>query len=86
MSTHPEVSPKAAFSFPGWSAALATEASLAPGLRESYRLTVSRFLQFCAGRRVAPAVAGAREFIELAQVEEAPSPARLRVRSQNRTG
>jgi len=64
--------------FPGWPAALAAEDSLSPAVREGYRLTVSRFLQFCAARKVAPAVAGAREFVELERLERAPSPARLR--------
>jgi integron integrase len=56
---------------------LNADGSLSSGLRENYRQTVSRFLAFCAKRRTSPSVAGAREFVELARLEQAPSPARL---------
>jgi integron integrase len=76
---NPEPSPpaKPARPFADWSARLTADPSLAPGLRESYRLTLSRFLAFCAQRQAHPAVPLAREHLELARLEQAPSPARL---------
>lgn len=78
MSDLASNSVKAALAFPGWSAALAADDSLSPGLRESYRLVIAPFLEFSARRKVGPTVAGAREFVELARLERAPSPAQLR--------
>jgi integron integrase len=66
-----------AFSFPDWPACLHADDSLTPGLREAYRQTLSRFLQFCRQRPLGVTVAGAREFVELAQLEQAPSPGRV---------
>ena len=67
---------KPAFSlWPDW---LRADPTVAPGLRESYRRTVEEFLQYCAGRAAAVTVAQAREFVALARLREAPSPARLR--------
>ena len=65
------------FSVPEWTARLRAEDSLTPGLRGSYRQTLARFGEFCRQRRTGPSVAGAREFVELARLERAPSPARL---------
>lgn len=69
--------PKPGWTFPGWSAALNADAALSPGLRASYRQSLSQFLAFCARRRTNPSVAGAREYVELARLEQSPSPARL---------
>ena len=77
MNSSPSPALKPGFAFPGWSAALAADDSLSAGLREAYRQILSRFLQFAAQRRAGPSVAGAREFVELARLEQAPSPARL---------
>ncbi len=63
--------------FPEWAAALRHDGSLTGGLRESYRQTVGRFLQFCGQRRAGATVALAREYVELARLERAPSPARV---------
>src|SRR5262245_2804513 len=70
--------------FADWAPKLHADDSLTPGLREVYRRTLAGFLQFCQQRRarcsVAPArcsVALAREYVELAQLERAPSPAQL---------
>jgi hypothetical protein len=57
MANHPSNSLKPGWAFPGWFAALNADASLSPGLRASYRQTVSRFLAFCAKRRTGPSVA-----------------------------
>jgi integron integrase len=77
MQTEVPSGSKPAFSFPGWAPALAADASLTSPLREAYRQTLSRFLTFCAQRQAAPSVALAREFMELARLEDAPSPVRL---------
>jgi hypothetical protein len=77
MPNRPSNAPKPGRTFPNWSAVLNADAALSSGLRENYRQTVSRFLAFCAKRRTRPSVAGAREFVELARLEQAPSPARL---------
>jgi integron integrase len=50
---------------------------MVPGLRAAYRQTVARFLTFCAQRRQVASVRLAREFVELARLELAPSRARL---------
>lgn len=52
---------------------------MSPALREGYRETVTEFLRYCAGRGQAPSVGLAREYVELARLEQAPSPARLQV-------
>jgi integron integrase len=77
MNEKPEPTPRAAFSFPDWAARLRTDGSLTPGLRESYRQTLARFLEFCQQRQAGPTVAVARDFVELERLERAPSPARL---------
>jgi hypothetical protein len=77
MNSSPSHASKPGFSFPGWSPALAADDSLSAGLREAYRQILSRFLKFSAQRRAGPSVAVAREFIELARLEQSPSPARL---------
>lgn len=64
-------------SFPDWANRLRADESLTPGLRESYRQTLAGFGQFCQQRQTGTTVAGAREFVELARLERAPSPARL---------
>jgi hypothetical protein len=64
--------------FSQWAEWLQADPTLSPGLRESYRRTVAEFLQYCAGRAAAVSVAQAREFVALARLREAPSPARLR--------
>ncbi len=63
--------------FPDWIAKLASDNLLTPGLKASYRLTLDSFLEFCRRRSVVPAVAQAREFVELSRLEKAPSPLRL---------
>ena len=63
--------------FPDWPGALQADDSLSPGLRESYRRTLAGFLAFCQRRGRRPSVALAREYVELAQLEEGPSPGRL---------
>ena len=60
-----------------WAAFLQKDQSLTPALRESYRLTISRFLQFCRSRQGTPTAAAAREYVEVAQLQQATSPARL---------
>ena len=67
----------AAAVFPDWAARLAADGSLTPGLRESYRQTVAGFLAFCRGRQAGATVALAREYVELARLERAPSAGRL---------
>lgn len=66
-----------AFSFPDWPAHLQADESLTPGLREAYRLTLTRFLEFIRQRSAVPTVSGAREFVELSRLEQAPSPGRV---------
>ena len=63
--------------FPDWASKLHADDSLTPGLREMYRRTVAGFLQFCQQRQAAPSLALAREYVELARLERAPSPAQL---------
>jgi len=64
-------------SFPDWAARLRVDDSLTPGLRESYRQTLARFLEFCQRRQAGATVALARDYVELARLERAPSPGRL---------
>src|SRR5688572_9519568 len=66
-----------AMCFPDWSSKLRADESLTPGLREMYRRTLSGFLQFCQQRQAGPSVALARDYVELARLERAPSPAQL---------
>src|SRR5262245_35853662 len=63
--------------FPDWASKLHADDSLTPGLRSVYRLILERFLQFCQQRQAAPSVVLAREYVELARLERAPSPAQL---------
>lgn len=77
MNSTPVPAPEPESHRPGWSAALAADESLSAAERAGYGETVTRFLRFCAGRRAVPAVGLAREFVELARLEEAPGPARL---------
>ncbi len=65
------------FSFPDWAARLRDDSALTPGLREAYRRALTAFLQSCARRGTRPSVAAAREHVELARLEQAPSPGRL---------
>jgi integron integrase len=62
---------------PDWAALLASDPALPPELREGYRVSVARFLSFCAGRGQPPSIPLAREHVELVRLEHAPSPARL---------
>ena len=64
-------------SFPDWAGVLRADDSLSPGLRESYRRTLVDFLKFCQQRRAGATVALAREYMELARLEQAPAPGRL---------
>ena len=70
--------------FPDWAARLEADASLSPGLRASYRVTLTRFLAFCARRGTEATVALAREHIELVRLEHAPSSGRLEEGSRKR--
>jgi len=63
--------------FPDWPVRLQRDGSLSPGLRASYRATILGFLEFCRRRRTAPAVAAAREYVEVIRLERALAPARL---------
>ena len=63
--------------FPDWTSQLHADDSLTPGLRAMYRRTLSGFLQFCLQRQAGPSVALARDYVELARLERAPSPAQL---------
>jgi len=63
--------------FPDWTSKLHADDSLTPGLRAIYRLVLERFLHFCQQRKAAPCVPLAREYVELARLERAPSPAQL---------
>jgi integron integrase len=72
-----------------WRDWLANDPRLTPGLRESYRRTLTEFDQFCLQRRASrnagggtraaaqPTVALAREYVELQRLERAPGPAQL---------
>ena len=77
MNDAPTSSPTRTLTFPEWPAALRADASLTAGLRESYRLTLQRFGQFCRERGAGATVALAREYVELARLEQAPRPGRL---------
>ena len=77
MNTPSRNSIRAPRLFPDWSARLRTDDSLAPAQRESFRLIITRFLDFCRERSTGPTVAGAREFVELIRLQEAPSPGRV---------
>ena len=57
--------------FPDWPVKLQADGSLNPGLRASYRVTILGFLEFCRRRRTAPAVAAAREYVEVIWLFEA---------------
>jgi integron integrase len=72
-----------------WRDWLAKDSRLTPGLRESYRPTLTGFDEFCLRRRASgtagggtgaaaqPTVALAREYVELQRLERAPGPAQL---------
>jgi len=77
MKTDAKATPDRGLSFPDWAGALRADDSLSPGLRESYRRTLVDFLKFCQQRRVGATVAVARDYVELARLEQAPAPARL---------
>lgn len=49
-----------AFCFPEWAARLRRDDSLTPGLPESYRQTLARFLEFCQQRQAGTSVSAAR--------------------------
>ena len=65
--------------FPDWPDALRADASLTPGLREGYRRVLLGFLEFCRRRQAGSSVALARDYVELARLEQAPAPARLQM-------
>ena len=77
MNTTPSATAEKPLVFPDWPARLAADASLSPGVQESYRVTLTRFLAFCRQRRAAATVGAAREFVELARLEAAPSAGRV---------
>jgi hypothetical protein len=77
VKTDEQRAPGPAVFLPDWAARLAADASLTPGLRESYRLTIAGFLELCRRRRLGASVGLAREYVELARLERAPSPGRL---------
>ncbi|MGO8926225.1 MAG: integron integrase [Limisphaerales bacterium] len=69
-----------------WRDWLANDPRLTPGLRESYRPTLTGFDQFCLRRRASgtgaaaqPTVALAREYVELQRLERALGPTQLQV-------
>lgn len=62
---------------PDWSVALQSETSLTAALCESYRVTISRFLQFCQSNQNEPTAGEARRYVEMAQLQQSPSPGRL---------
>ena len=70
--------PSPAMFFPDWSSKLHADDSLTSGLREVYRRTLSGFLEFCRQRQAGPSVALARDYVQLARLERAPSPVQLR--------
>jgi len=77
MNASAKDKPGRSLSFPDWVSKLNTDDSLTPGLRESYRRMLAGFLGFCRQRGAGPGVALAREYVELARLEHAPSAARL---------
>jgi integron integrase len=77
MKPDAKTTPSRGLSFPDWAGALRADDSLSPGLRESYRRTLVGFLKFCQQRRAGATVALAREYMELARLEQAPAPGRL---------
>jgi integron integrase len=77
MNSQPSSRPVPALRFADWAARLRADASLSPGLRAAYQQTVQRFLASCGRRGVRVSVAAAREFVELARLEDSPSPGRL---------
>jgi hypothetical protein len=77
MKPDAKTTPGRGLSFPDWAIALRADDSLSPGLRESYRRTLVDFLKFCQQRRAGATVVLAREYVELARLEQAPAPARL---------
>jgi integron integrase len=77
MIAQPKSSAVPPLAFPDWTARLGADDSLTPGLRQSYRHTLTGFLAFCQQRRVPASVSAARDFVELTRLERAPSPGRL---------
>ncbi|HLP75668.1 MAG TPA: integron integrase [Candidatus Paceibacterota bacterium] len=77
ISKHPASAAKPSLAFPDWPARLAADDLLTPGLREVYRLTLTRFLASCQRRGVGLSVEAAREFVELERLERAPAAGRL---------
>lgn len=67
----------AASTFPNWAAVLAADPLLPGGLREGYHRTLNAFLDFCGQKGLAVTAPAARQFVELARLEGAPSPGRL---------
>ena len=68
---------KPPFAFPDWVDRLRSDESLTPGLRESYRQTLTQFGEFCRKRTAGASVAQAREYVELERLARAPSRGRL---------
>ncbi len=66
--------------FPLWANVLETDTTLTPGLRQSYRRTIAGFLAFCHQRQAAASVTVAREYMEVARLQDNPMPARLQER------
>jgi len=56
---------------------LSADRTLTPALQSAYRQVVTGFLSYCRQRAVEPSVAAARQYVELARLEQAPGPARL---------
>jgi len=63
--------------FPNWSQVLEADKSLTPGVREGYRRCIVGFLRFCKERGRGATKEAARSYVELAQLEQGPSAARL---------
>jgi hypothetical protein len=63
--------------FPDWTTRLARDSALAPAVRAAYRQTLERFLRHCSEQAQRPTVSLARQFVELARLEQSPGPMRL---------
>ena len=63
--------------FQNWAEVLGADPAVSPGLRESYRSTISAFLAYYQKRQSRPTVAAARDYVDLARLERQPGPVQL---------